>query len=74
MTKDQETKLRAVLSGSALDFNEPDITEIAENKFHIEHDKSNPYWGYSFDVELKTSSYEISNSWYGDNGEYEYRF
>lgn len=53
------------------DYIKTEITELSKNKFHIEKDKNNPFYGYSYDLEIiKTDNeYEfiITNSAYGDD-------
>ena len=61
------------------------ITEIAPNTYHVEHNISNPYYGVAFDVAItirdnmprtmcqhsRIAHYAITNSVYGDNGEFD---
>lgn len=62
------------------------ITEIAPNKYHVEHNISNPCTGVGFDVEItirdnmprtmcqnsRIAHYNVTNSVYGDDGEFDF--
>ena len=48
-----------------------EITEIAENDFHIEYDKYNPYSGFSYNLKIteteNTYEFKCYKSAYGDD-------
>jgi len=62
-----------------------EISKIAPNKYHIAYKENNPYEGISFDVEISIipnpspevlqhmsiAHYSITNSVYGDDGEFD---
>lgn len=61
-----------------------EITEISPNHYHVQYKLENPYEGISFDVAItiedneplicqhtKKAHYTITNSVYGDDGEFD---